>query len=121
MIIAAARPRDVFVMMAAVRNDILVNDGSMVEMPGSVDFHFNSCVISENACMRMAGRITLAWVSRFKEYTLRRAIFQRVEAIHIVTWKCAFKWRHFTSFQRLVTDGQIESICKRAGQARRRH
>ena len=61
MTIAAARPRDVFVMMAAVRNDIFVDDGGMVEMPGSVDFHFNPSVISENACIRMAGRITLAW------------------------------------------------------------
>ncbi len=35
------RPRDVFAMVAAVRNDILVIDGGMVDVPGPVNFHFN--------------------------------------------------------------------------------
>jgi predicted amino acid dehydrogenase len=36
-----ARPRDVSAMVAAVRDDILVIDGGMVDVPGSVNFHFN--------------------------------------------------------------------------------
>ena len=36
-----ARPRDVSAMVASARDDILVIDGGMVDVPGSVDFHFN--------------------------------------------------------------------------------
>jgi predicted amino acid dehydrogenase len=36
-----ARPRDVSAMVAAARDDILVIDGGMVDVPGPVDFHFN--------------------------------------------------------------------------------
>jgi predicted amino acid dehydrogenase len=36
-----ARPRDVSAMVARSRDDILVIDGGMVDVPGSVDFHFN--------------------------------------------------------------------------------
>ncbi len=35
-----ARPRDVSAMVARVRDDILVIDGGMVDVPGPVDFHF---------------------------------------------------------------------------------
>ena len=35
-----ARPRDVSAMVAAARDDILVIDGGMVDVPGPVDFHF---------------------------------------------------------------------------------
>jgi len=37
----AARPRDASAMVARARDDILVNDGGMVNVPGPVDFHFN--------------------------------------------------------------------------------
>ena len=35
-----ARPRDVSAMVARARDDILVIDGGMVDVPGPVDFHF---------------------------------------------------------------------------------
>jgi predicted amino acid dehydrogenase len=36
-----ARPRDVSTQVAAVRDDVLVIDGGMVEVPGEVNFNFD--------------------------------------------------------------------------------
>ncbi len=36
-----ARPRDVSKLVAEQRDDVLVIEGGMVEVPGPVDFHFD--------------------------------------------------------------------------------
>jgi fatty aldehyde-generating acyl-ACP reductase len=56
-----ARPRDVSAMVAATRDVILVIDGGMVDVPGSVDFHFNFGFPPGKAYVCMAETITLAW------------------------------------------------------------
>jgi predicted amino acid dehydrogenase len=117
-----ARPRDVSAMVAAVRDDILVIDGGMVEVPGPVDFHFNFGFPPGNAYACMAETMALSLEGRFEDYTLGKHITrQRVEEITAIAEKHGFRLSGFRSFERDVSAAQIESIRKRAQQARRRN
>ena len=115
------RPRDVFAMVAAVRNDILVIDGGMVDVPGPVNFHFNFGFPPGKAYACMAETITLALEGRFEDYTLGKSISrQRVEEITAMAAKHGFRLSGFRSFEREVTEEQIETVRRRARQAHRR-
>lgn len=117
-----ARPRDVSAMVAAVRNDILVIDGGMVDVPGPVDFHFNFGFPPGKAYACMAETIALTLEGRFEDFTLGKDISrQRVEEITAIAGKHGFRLSGFRSFEREVTEEQIESVRKRAHQARRRN
>ncbi len=116
-----ARPRDVSAMVAAVRNDILVIDGGMVDVPGPVDFHFNFGFPPGKAYACMAETIALTLEGRFEDFTLGKDISrQRVEEITAIAGKHGFRLSGFRSFECEVTEEQIESVRKRARQARRR-
>jgi len=117
-----ARPRDVSAMVAAVRNDILVIDGGMVDVPGPVDFHFNFGFPPGKAYACMAETITLALEGRFEDYTLGKDISrQRVEEITALADKHGFRLSGFRSFEREVTEEHIESVRQAARRARRIH
>ena len=115
-----ARPRDVSAMVAATRDDILVIDGGMVDVPGSVDFHFNFGFPPGKAYACMAETITLALEGRFEDYTLGKVITrQRVDEIAALAAKHGFRLSGFRSFEGAVTDQQIETVRRNAHQSRR--
>ena len=115
-----ARPRDVSAMVAAARDDILVIDGGMVDVPGPVDFHFNFGFPPGKAYACMAETITLALEGRFEDYTLGKEISRsRVDEISRLAVKHGFRLSGFRSFEREVTEQQIEAVRRRAHQARR--
>ncbi len=115
-----ARPRDVSAMVAAVRDDILVIDGGMVDVPGPVDFHFNFGFPAGKAYACMAETITLALEGRFEDYTLGKNISrQQVDEITTLAGKHGFRLSGFRSFEREVTEEQIDSVRRRARQFRR--
>ena len=115
-----ARPRDVSGLVAAARDDILVIDGGMVDVPGPVDFHFNFGFPAGKAYACMAETITLALEGRFADYTLGKDITrQRVDEITAMAEKHGFRLSGFRSFEREVTEEQIERVRRRARQFRR--
>jgi predicted amino acid dehydrogenase len=115
-----ARPRDVSAMVAAMRNDILVIDGGMVDVPGPVDFHFNFGFPPGKAYACMAETMALALEGRFEDYTLGKDITRaRVEEITQIAAKHGFRLSGFRSFERAVTPEQIEAVRRNAKQARR--
>jgi fatty aldehyde-generating acyl-ACP reductase len=115
-----ARPRDVSVMVAAARNDILVIDGGMVDVPGPVDFHFNFGFPPGKAYACMAETITLALEGRFEDYTLgKRITRQRVDEIAALSAKHGFRLSGFRSFEQAVTEQQIEAVRRNAHHSRR--
>ena len=115
-----ARPRDVAAMVAAVRNDILVIDGGMVDVPGPVDFHFNFGFPLGKAYACMAETMVLALEGRFEDYTLGKDISRaRIEEITALATKHGFRLSGFRSFEREVTQEQIEIVRQRAKEARR--
>jgi predicted amino acid dehydrogenase len=110
-----ARPRDVSVMVAAVRNDILVIDGGMVDVPGPVDFHFNFGFPAGKAYACMAETFALALEGRLEDYTLGKDITRaRVEEITAIATKHGFRLSGFRSFERAVTPEQIEIVRENA-------
>ena len=117
-----ARPRDVSAMVAAVRDDILVIDGGMVDVPGPVDFHFNFGFPPGKAYACMAETIALALDGKFEDYTLGKHLTrERVEEIDRIAKKHGFRLSGFRSFEREVTPEQIEVVRQNAKRARLTH
>lgn len=115
-----ARPRDVSAMVAAARNDILVIDGGMVDVPGPVDFHFNFGFPPGKSYACMAETMALALEGRFEDYTLGKEISRaRVEEISGIAARHGFRLSGFRSFERAVTPEQIEAVRRNAQKARR--
>ena len=114
-----ARPRDVSAMVARVRDDILVIDGGMVDVPGPVDFHFNFGFPPGKAFACMAETIALALEGRFEDYTLGKHITrERVEEIGSIARKHGFRLSGFRSFEKEVTPRQIEKIRRNAARSK---
>ena len=113
-----ARPRDVSAMVARVRDDILVIDGGMVDVPGTVDFHFNFGFPTGKAYACMAETIALALEGRFEDYTLGKHLTRaRVDEISSIARKHGFRLSGFRSFEREVTPQQIETVRRNAKKA----
>jgi len=116
-----ARPRDVSAMVAAARDDILVIDGGMVDVPGPVDFHFNFGFPWGKSYACMAETIALALEGRFEDYTLGKSITRaQVDEITVIASKHGFRLSGFRSFEREVTMDQIEIVRQRAKMRRRK-
>ncbi len=117
-----ARPRDVSVMVAAARDDILVIDGGMVDVPGPVDFHFNFGFPSGKAYACMAETMALVLEGRLEDYTLGKHITRsRVDEITMIAEKHGFRLSGFRSFEKEVTPEQIEAVRQSARRAQRRN
>jgi predicted amino acid dehydrogenase len=114
-----ARPRDVSAMVAAVRDDILVIDGGMVDVPGPVDFHFNFGFPEGKAYACMAETIALALEGRFEDYTVGREItIERVMEITRIAERHGFRMSGLRSFEKEVTEAQIETVRRNARKGR---
>ena len=106
-----ARPRDVSAMVAAARDDILVIDGGMVDVPGLVNFHFDFGFPSGKAYACMAETMALALEGRMEDYTLGKHITRaRVDEIAAIASKHGFRLSGLRSFEKEVTSGQIDSV-----------
>jgi predicted amino acid dehydrogenase len=110
-----ARPRDVAMSVAAVRDDVFVFDGGMLDVPGSVNFNFDFGFPPGKAYACMAETIALALEGRFEDYTLGKHITRdRVDEITQIATKHGFKISGFRSFEHPVTPEQIDLIRKNA-------
>jgi predicted amino acid dehydrogenase len=115
-----ARPRDVSAMVAAARDDIFVIDGGMVDVPGPVDFHFNFGFPPGKAYACMAETMALALEGRFEDYTLGKQITrERVDEITAIAKKHGFRLGGFRSFEKEVTQEQIETVRRNAKRRRK--
>jgi fatty aldehyde-generating acyl-ACP reductase len=110
-----ARPRDVSAMVAAVRDDILVIDGGMVDVPGPVNFNFNFGFPEGKAYACMAETIALTLEGRFEDFTVGKDItLERVKDITAIAERHGFRMSGFRSFEHEVTCEQIEAVQKNA-------
>ncbi len=106
-----ARPRDVSRQVVEERNDVLVIEGGMVEIPGSVDFGFNFGFPPKMAYACMAETIALALDGRFESFTLGKNIqLSQVHTIDKIATRHGFKLGGFRSFERAITDNEIAAI-----------
>ncbi|MDW8327686.1 MAG: hypothetical protein RMK99_14075 [Anaerolineales bacterium] len=115
-----ARPRDVSARVAAARDDVLVIDGGMVEVPGDVDFHFDFGFPPRMAYACMAETMALALEGRWESYTLGKNLsVPQVEEIARIAARHGFRLGGFRSFERAVTAEQIERVRLAAQHAAR--
>ncbi len=107
-----ARPRDVSIQVARERNDVLIIEGGVVEVPGrEVNFNFNFGFPPKTAYACMAETMILALEKRYENYSLGRELdLERVEEISALADKHGFKLAGFRSFERPVTPEAITSI-----------
>ncbi len=115
-----ARPRDVSRQVAEQRDDVLVIEGGVVEVPGAVDFHFDFGFPPGMAYACMAETMILALEERYQSYSLGKAItIQQVQEMETLARKHGFKLAGFRSFERAITDEQIERIRENARRKRK--
>jgi fatty aldehyde-generating acyl-ACP reductase len=110
-----ARPRDVSTKVATARQDVLVIDGGMVEIPGNVNFHFDFGFPPSKAYACMAETMALALEGRFEDYTLGKEFsLEHVQEITTIANKHGFRLSGFRSFEREVTAQQIDQVRRLA-------
>ena len=115
-----ARPRDVSKLVAEQRDDVLVIEGGMLEVPGPVDFHFDFGFPPRKAFACMAETMALALEGRYEDYSVGKALtVEQAREIAAICARHGFKLSGFRSFERAVTDEQIARVRERAQQNRR--
>lgn len=110
-----ARPRDVSQRVASERNDVLVIEGGVVEIPGDVEFNFNFGFPAKTAYACMAETMILSLEGRYENFTLGREIsVDQVQEISLLGKKHGFKLAGLRSFERALTEDEIRIIKENA-------
>jgi fatty aldehyde-generating acyl-ACP reductase len=116
-----ARPRNVARQVVEQRNDVLVIEGGIVDVPGEVDFGFDFGLPPGKAYACMAETMILALDSRYECYTLGRELsLDRVDEIAQLASKHGFRLSGFRCFERAITEEKIERTREHARLARSR-
>ncbi len=121
VVLDLARPLDVSVKVARQREDVLVIEGGIVEVPGAAaDFHFDFGLPPRRAFACMAETITLAMEGLLEDYTIGRDLeLARIERIEALATKHGFALADLRSFDRSVSPEAIARTRQRAEDARK--
>ncbi len=116
-----ARPRDVSRRVAEVRDDVLVIEGGVVQVPGEVDFGF-SFGYPPGMCMAcMAETMILALEERYEDFTLGRDYdVDKIHEISRLARRHGFRLAGLRSFERALRPEEIEAVREKARERRRR-
>jgi predicted amino acid dehydrogenase len=109
-----ARPRNVAEEVAKERQDVLVIEGGVVDVPGEPDFGMDFGYPPGKSYACMAETMILTLEGRFEDYTLGKEIeVERVKEIDLLAQKHGFKVSGLRSFGRELNEEEIEEIKKR--------
>ncbi|MGJ3240163.1 MAG: shikimate dehydrogenase [Anaerolineae bacterium] len=116
VVLDVARPRDVSVAVARQRDDVLVIEGGMVEVPGAqANFNFDFGFPPRKAFACMVETIALAMEGRYENFTIGRDIApEQVREIRTICQRHGFRLSGFRAFERAVTQETIDTIRERA-------
>ncbi|WP_066634371.1 shikimate dehydrogenase [Desulfolucanica intricata] len=110
-----SRPRNVSRQVAEQRDDVLVIEGGVVEVPSEVEFNLDFGFPKGTAYACMAETMILALERRYESYTLGRELtLKQVEEIERLAEKHGFKVAGFRSFERAISNEEIKNIRNRA-------
>ncbi|GBF32035.1 acetylornithine aminotransferase [Desulfocucumis palustris] len=110
-----SRPRNVSRQVALERDDVLVVEGGVVEVPGDVNFNFNFGFPPKMAYACMAETMILALEGKYESFSLGRDLtIEQIREISALAQKHGFRLAGFRSFERAITMGEIEKIKKNA-------
>ncbi len=115
-----ARPRDVSRRVAEVRDDVLVIEGGMVEVPGDPpDFGFDFGFPPRHSYACMAETMALALEGRYEDYTIGKELrVPQVNEIAGIARRHGFRLSGFRSFEHAVSDETIARVKEKAAKAR---
>jgi predicted amino acid dehydrogenase len=115
VICAVTRPYNLSRQVAEQRDDVLVIEGGVIEVPGEVDSSFNFGFLPGMVHACLAETIVLALERRYENFSLGRDLTtKQVEEISRLAKKHGFKLAGFRSFERVIGQEEIERIKKRA-------
>lgn len=115
-----SRPRNVSRQVARQRDDVLVIEGGVVDLPGDADLGFDFGFPPGQAYACMAETALLALEGRFESFTLGRNItLARVQEMAGLAAKHGVRLSGLRSFEVPVTGEQIERVREAARLTRR--
>jgi predicted amino acid dehydrogenase len=110
-----SRPRNVSVEVKKKRDDVLIIEGGVVNVPGNVDFRFDFGFPPRQSYACMAETMILAMEENYTDWSLGRDLsLDRVAGIAKLAKKHGFEVAGFRSFERPVTSEEIASIKEKA-------
>jgi len=103
-----ARPRNVSREVAEKRNDVLVIEGGVINIPGDVDFGFNFGFPPKTSYACMAETMILALDGRYENFSLGRTLeLEKIKLISELAKKHGFSLAGFRNFERAVDMNRI--------------
>lgn len=109
-----ARPRDVSPRVHQERDDVLVVDGGLVELPGRVSLGFNYGLPPGLTFGCIAETIALALEGRFEDYTVGKMLdLARVQEIEEIATRHGFRPAPLHSLDRPVPLERIQAVRAR--------
>ena len=116
VVLDVARPRDVSPAVARERDDVLVIEGGMVEVPGvNANFNFDFGFPPRKAFACMVETMALAMEERYENFTIGRDISpQQVREMREICHRHGFKLSGFRAFEHAVTMETIDNVRERA-------
>lgn len=106
-----ARPRDVAEEIAVKRDDILVIDGGIVEVPGDVQFNLNFGFPKGTSYACMAETMILSLEGKYENYSLGAELdLEKVIEISNLADKHGFRLSSLRSLEREVTLQQVSKV-----------
>lgn len=116
VVLDVARPRDVSLHVARERDDVLVIEGGMVEVPGArADFHFDFGFPPRKAFACMAETMALAMEGIYEDYTIGRDLDpERIRQIDTIATRHGFRLAGLRSFEHAITPETIATVLERA-------
>lgn len=114
-----ARPRDISRQVAESRDDVLVFEGGVVQVPGEPDFHFNFGFPAGKSYACMAETMLLALEGKYENFSLGKDLsLERVMEIGQLAQKHGFKLAGLRSFERALDESHILALRDRLVQKR---
>ncbi len=106
-----ARPRNVSRDVSLKRNDVLVIEGGVINVPGNVNFGFDFGFPPHTSYACMSETMILALDGRYENFSLGRHLdIEKVKLISQLADKHNFRMAGFRNFERAVSDEHIEEV-----------
>ncbi|MFA5276033.1 MAG: shikimate dehydrogenase [Candidatus Omnitrophota bacterium] len=111
LICDVSRPKNISYEAASLRDDILVIEGGIVRPPGNPDFHFSFGLPPGLAYACIAETMLLTLEGKFESYSIGGNVsLEKANETSSLGRKHGFKLAKLRSFEREVTDEQIEKM-----------
>lgn len=110
-----ARPRNVSREVSLKRNDVLVIEGGVINIPGDVNFRFNFGFPPHTAYACMSETMILALEGMYENFSLGRNLdLGKINLISALAAKHGFSLAGFRNFERAVSAEHIRKVRQNA-------